>query len=734
MRHLDKIALLFLTLAVVIIARGLNRIETNTEDVMAWLPDDSAARDASGLFDDHFGSDDFVVLSWQGCTSEDPRLPKLARRLRKSDAAVWIERVVTGPEVLARLQSELREDAGAVRDSLRGIFFGLESPEKTCLVVELNSEGTANRGAFMDSLWVVVDEMETLGREMIAIGGYPYLANYFDRQIKQSFLSMLVPSIVVATVVALICLRSVVLTGMVFVTAGLAAATSVAFVPLCGAKFGGLSSIIPTLTFVLTLSGCLHLIRYHIEAGGDRVQLLRIGWKPCCISASTTAIGMLSLMRSHFPAIRDFGFYCAAGVLFSLAFQLLVMPWLLGRWWVPRERKSVALQGSDGVWGGIISATQRWRWAGNLLAAALVGSACWGLTILEARVEVDGFFAADSPVLRDIGRLERELGPLDQTEAVVIFTDAVAENFPERFGYVRRLQRSWLRLAEIDVAHSLVNYLPSEPTRLIQKSVFRSKLRARRKSLANGIFLAVQGEREMWRISLRFPFTRKSNFTTMAGSVSEVAASQAREYLAADHEFQTPEFLLSGKTFLFHHAQETLLKDLFKNFLLAFVVITPLLMIVLRSVGLGVVGMIPNVMPALLVFGCLGLLGQPVDLAVAMTASVALGIAVDDTSHFLIRFRDLGGRLQESTSVLVRAMQQCGPAMTQTTVISCASLGCAYFSDLYVMSRFAISIAVLLVIALLADVLVLPCVLHLFGRPRAEFGDKNPETLEGDSR
>jgi len=107
-------------------------------------------------------------------------------------------------------------------------------------------------------------------------------------------------------------------------------------------------------------------------------------------------------------------------------------------------------------------------------------------------------------------------------------------------------------------------------------------------------------------------------------------------------------------------------------------------------------------------------------LAIAMTACVALGIAVDDTTHFLIRFRDFNGRLGNVVDPIRQTITQCGPAMLHTTLIGSAGLLVYYFSDMLVVSRFAWAISVLLVIALLADVLMLPAMLFLFSKSENE--------------
>ena len=85
---------------------------------------------------------------------------------------------------------------------------------------------------------------------------------------------------------------------------------------------------------------------------------------------------------------------------------------------------------------------------------------------------------------------------------------------------------------------------------------------------------------------------------------------------------------------LVHEIQQQLLRDLFASFLIAFALIAVVMTIVQAGIFAGLLSMVPNVFPALTLFGLLGWCGHPIDVGSIMTASVAMGIAVDDTLHF----------------------------------------------------------------------------------------------------
>ena len=154
-----------------------------------------------------------------------------------------------------------------------------------------------------------------------------------------------------------------------------------------------------------------------------------------------------------------------------------------------------------------------------------------------------------------------------------------------------------------------------------------------------------------------------------------------------------------------------MLEDLFNSFLLALVLVGIVMIIALRSVRSGLMAMIPNVFPTLLLFGGMGWIGRPVDIGSVMTASVALGIAVDGTFHFLKWFNHclrMGKSQREAISV---AYQHCGRALVQTTIICASGLLIFSFSEFLPVRQFSLMMMWLLIAALVGDLVLLPALL-----------------------
>ncbi len=237
----------------------------------------------------------------------------------------------------------------------------------------------------------------------------------------------------------------------------------------------------------------------------------------------------------------------------------------------------------------------------------------------------------------------------------------------------------------------------------------------------------------------------------------------ARRFVdAREHEFELTTSLTAsqrndplhvtytGVVPVVYKAQRTLLNSLVESIGQAFLMISLVMIVLLRdwhrpfgllnSVNLpaGIVAMIPNVFPVVLIFGAMGHAEMLVDIGTMMCASVAMGVAVDDTIHFLTWFR-IGMRedgLSRKDAIL-EAYRRVGTAMTQTTLIGGLGLAVFALSTFTPTQRFGVMMVTLLVAALVGDLVLLPALLagplgrffELAKRERPT--DNSPQTDQG---
>jgi hypothetical protein len=206
--------------------------------------------------------------------------------------------------------------------------------------------------------------------------------------------------------------------------------------------------------------------------------------------------------------------------------------------------------------------------------------------------------------------------------------------------------------------------------------------------------------------------------------------------------------MYTGIVPIVYKAQRSLLRSLIESILLAFVMISIVMMLLLRdwksgfrrdnllNFRGGMAAMIPNIFPVIVVFGIMGLYGIKVDIGSMMTASVAMGIAVDDTIHYLTWYRHALGKGETRKSAIKYAYEKVATAMTQTTLIGGLGLAAFAFSTFTPTQRFGSLMLFLLAAALVGDLIVLPAVLasplgKFFGR---ELSDEERAELQNELR
>ncbi len=204
---------------------------------------------------------------------------------------------------------------------------------------------------------------------------------------------------------------------------------------------------------------------------------------------------------------------------------------------------------------------------------------------------------------------------------------------------------------------------------------------------------------------------------------------------ARDHKFELGKSLTAaerdapiqvvytGVVPVVYKAQRTLLDSLVVSIGWAFVMISAVMMILLRdwrrrisplniiNITAGTTAMIPNVFPVVLIFGAMGYIGLKIDIGTMMCASVAMGVAVDDTIHYLTWFRiGLRDGLTRNEAIL-EAYRRVATAMTQTTLIGGLGLAVFALSTFTPTQRFGVMMVTLLVAALAGDLILLPALL-----------------------
>lgn len=523
---------------------------------------------------------------------------------------------------------------------------------------------------------------------------------------------------------ALISLRSIRLGLLVVGISYYAALLGLTMIPLTGGSMNMVLIVMPTLLMVLALSGAIHVANYWKHAAWENprtavAEATRMASQPCLMAAFTTSLGLISLMNSDLVPVREFGFYASIGCLISVVMVLYGLPSLLQMIPLRRVAPEEIRPQRWLRYGEILE--RRWRVIGVCSVLAALVCTC-GLSRFDVETKVIRYFPESSRVVKDYQTIEDNLAGISPIEILVRFNQQSQSDlrFLERLELIRRIEAKLQNHPEVTGSLSLATFMPERESPAAdastrEKIFFNRRSNETEKRIKHEFahesrdFLVTtpateRGSVELWRINAQAKVLSDADYNDLTEELSQAVAEFTRYHAGVDH-------VVTGTVPLFLRTQKAVLESLIWSSLLAFGLIATVMIWVLKDPLAGLFSMIPNVLPVLSVFGLVSWFGQKIDIGTMVTASVAMGIAVDGTLHLLTWFRNgLERGLPRQESVR-QALLHCGPAMWQTSAAVGLGLLILFPAELLLISRFGWLMALLIGGAFIGDMVLLPCLL-----------------------
>jgi len=727
-----------------------------------WLPKDMPTRSDFFQFVEDFSVTDTILITWPSARLEDPSIDRAMQWLeglsrehnggpsrlpQPSDSEVhsaiiqiseanypflWVR---SGTQIVDRLTDRplnLSKTAAAKR--LSGSLVSADG-RQTCLILSLAPETSRHHKELLPLIRQGLANVLDIERSDIVLVGGLVDGAVIDLAAIRSVARFSLPSSALAALLCVICLRSLVLSATIISVAMISQGMVLASIYYAGYDLNAVLIILPALVFVLTTSAGVHLSNYFREAvarlpTSSRVDVVRaaIAWgvKPCSLSVLTTIVGLMSLLLVRVQPVQIFGLAASGGLIFSMGMLFLMLPgaMLLSEKKLFKSRtrnvsggdrpnhSSAGIEKSRSRFQVLLELPLRHRSLVFVFFAALTILASSGLPLLRSSVRIPDMFSEDSEINQDYSWFEEHIGPTLTGELLVAFDKNEEQDPLDRLETVKALHKALSETEGIGGINSALTFLPSLSgsggmAKVATRAVVRSMLRSENSLLYEFGFLRQSDNEEIWRLTFRLMQTE----VTPASQRLNAIAKQTDLVLEGLAPSETPRLAITGHVVIIEKTQQILLQDLVRSFFAALIVIAIFMSIMVGNVVGGLLSMIPNTIPTLVLFGMMGYLNLPLDIGSVMTASVAMGIAVDDSLHLLSHFRAgrrKGMSLDASTK---EALKYCGLAMLQTTIICGCSLAVYFASEFRPTQRFAIFMGVLLTIAWLGVAFLLPAML-----------------------
>ena len=764
-------------------AKGNNR-----NDVKGWLPLEYPETKTYRFFRENFQGEEFILVSWDGCTMDDPRLELLARKLlpppeeaSRISRTIFFKTAQTGPRAVEQMTEEpLNLDPEEAVDRLTGALIGnIDSPDnptveddstdalteaelddlQTCLVLTLSDAARANLHGAIDTIKNVAVEECGIPEETIHMGGPPVDNVSIDRAGQTSVTLLFGLSLVVGFFVSWWSLKSKMLVGLVLASGVYSMFASLAIVWYSGYPVDAILLTMPSLVYVATTSGAIHLANYYrdqlAETGvlkGAAGASVRHALLPLSLATGTTAVGLATLAVSVLVPIKMFGIFSAIGVVVSFVILITLMPACL-ELFPPKLRLGAAGSEEDGdswrpieesPWWGV----GQWITEHNIAIATIcllvMAGIGYGMTRVESSVQLMRLFSPQARIRQDYRWLEKKLGPLVPMEILIRCDQEQCDlNFLERMELVDEIQREIGELGEVGSSLSTVTFgrsldvggggIGGAAGRVFglnartRRSVLNRRLVAHRDEFLDGDYLreakvvSDEGtrEQELWRISARVSATKEVDYADFKRDLQ----SKIDPILASHQSDGTKGMSVdyTGLVPLVYKAQHSLLDGLIAGFISDFAIIVLVMVLLCRAASAGLVLLLPAAFPAVVVFGGMGWGNELlksfgtgnllIDIGTVMAPCVALGVTVDDVVHFMLWFRRGISDGMDRKQATMLAYKGCARAMYQSWGVIGIGLSVFSLSPFGPTQRFGHMMLAMLTVALVGNLVLLPALL-----------------------
>ena len=565
-----------------------------------------------------------------------------------------------------------------------------------------------------------------------------------DRMSKQD-MTRLTPFMFVLSLVVLGCLFrriSGVLIPMAMVSLCLVWITG-CFV-LCGQTMNMISNMLHPLTFIIALSASIHLINhyYHESTVSTSVEnaiyntLQNVGI-PILMTTITTIVGFISLATSSIPPVLITGLFMSGCAALTFFMSMICLPVLLsfipikGHTCVstcPRENgdgrdshyaeKDIKGERAFNTFFSLLGHFAV-RYKGITLSCALAAGLffLWGISKLKVESDIMASFPKNSRIAKDNNYIESRLMGLLPVEIIAEAANDASILQPGILNNIVTLQRHLKSFPEITNSLSVADYIQKTHQIVKGSKQYPYSIPTTEKEAADYVKLAsVYGNKYMnslyskelrdARISVRMKQVGSSRYQEIINSIKEYIRSHLDTTILSWH--------ITGIVPLLINVQDNILWSEIQSFSLAFLLTFISTAVALKSVKIGLISIIPNLLPITITLGFMGLTGMKLDAATIMIASIALGISVDNTIHIFYRFKKEISIDSDYSKAVCRTLQGVGRTALFTSLSAAFGFMVFSFSSFKPIQYFGVLTSITILNAIIADLLISPSCLMLF--------------------
>jgi predicted RND superfamily exporter protein len=614
----------------------------------------------------------------------------------------------------------------------RGLLYN-DSTNASLMMLFVNREkfSSEDRVQVLDEIELVVSEFTKTTGLQVHFSGLPYIRTVQTAKIKQELGMFVGLAALVTAILMFLFFKSfrVVAISLLVVIVGVI--WSVGTIGLFGYKLSLLMGLIPPLIIVIGVPNCVFLLnKYHTEfrKHGNQIKALnrvihKVG-NATFMTNATTAMGFATFIFTQSAMLKEFGIIASLNIMSVFILSLIIIPCIFSFIPSPRERHTRHLDRSwlEVAVAGIENIVNGHRTKVYIGAVLLVGFSLYGMTLIRATGNIVDDLPKEDQIIVDLRFFESNFAGVMPLEILINTLDSTKVTKDKTLRKIEELQGVLDSHPEISRSLAIVDavkfakqaYYNGAPEKYAllnnyEKSFIAPYLKGNEGDVGGISRLFLDSSQQVTRVTAQIADIGTSELDTLMNKLKP----QVFEIFPKEDYKVT----LTGTSIVFLNGTSYLVKNLYVSLAIAIVVIALLMALLFNSARMVVISLIPNLIPLFLTAGLMGYLGIAIKPSTILVFSIAFGISVDDTIHFLSKYRqELKVRSWDIRTCILNTVHETGASMIYTSIILFFGFLVFTASNFGGTVALGMLVSITLLVAMISNLILLPSMLMSFQR------------------
>lgn len=685
--------------------------------------EDTSSADQYESFKKEFGTEEIilVVIRAKGIFIQDVfnTIEDLSNRLSNING---VKRVISLPVVKEEMSisKDLSlEDFEKIIKPIGLFQKNLLSPDRKATVISLILDDVTDRSNIINSIEEIIS-VPIKGISLYQIG-MPVVSTALSKYVEHDFQKL--PLITIALMIILIFilfqnLRIIIISlGSVVI----ALVWTLGLMSLTGTALSMMTLIVPIFVIAVGTAYCMYLFPYYHDvlknhaSPKEAVYLAfsRVG-VPTSLAVITTTIGLGSLILNRINAVREFAIFSSVGIWCMLIIILLLLPAVLVRF--PLSQNQVVFGRLvryllDPVLKFIIRLDLHYKKITLPILILITITGIIGIFRINVETNPVSYFKENTAINRNFHDIYKDMAGSFPINVVIDSKTSAYFEDPKNLRHIEKQQRFIDSIQGVDKTISTLDYLrllkyaknryEKEYYTLPEKSYeTRMLINDYKSMLGQDMFeLFMDKNTSKLNIMLRTHISSSSRFL----EIKQQIIDHLEENLPS--EFQVS---VTGLGIVISDSSRLLVNSQLKSLSIALILVIIIMLMLFLSIKVGFIAIIPNCFPIIVCLGILGWTGIDLSISTSLIMGIVIGLAVDDTIHYLVRYDSEIRKSLDRPKALTDTIMGVGRPIISTTLIIGIGFSVLMFSQFRPTALFGMLMAVTMISAMIADLILLP--------------------------